>query len=100
MQPENLSGDDEIEWRAREDAQDGELFRLAAYTRLRLGELVRCVGKTSTPTHGAWLFNRAVSADVEGADQELASTLPSLADPAAEALKRLQARGDYTQPAA
>src|ERR1039458_4466084 len=36
--PANLS-DEEIAWRAREDAQDGELFRLAAYTGLRLGEL-------------------------------------------------------------
>jgi len=38
-QPSSLSTD-EIAWRAREDAQDGELFRLAAYTGLRLGELI------------------------------------------------------------
>src|SRR6202167_3021427 len=39
VQPHNLSAD-EITWRGREDAQDGELFRLAAYTGLRLGELI------------------------------------------------------------
>jgi hypothetical protein len=38
-QPANLEPD-EIAWRAREDAQDAELFRLASYTGLRLGELL------------------------------------------------------------
>jgi hypothetical protein len=36
LQPANLEPD-EIEERAREDAQDAELFRLASYTGLRLG---------------------------------------------------------------
>ena len=38
-QPADLDAG-EIEWRAREDAQDAELFRIAAFTGLRLGELL------------------------------------------------------------
>jgi integrase len=38
-QPKDLEPG-EVEWRACEDAQDAELFRLAAYTGLRLGELL------------------------------------------------------------
>jgi integrase len=44
---------EEIAWRRREDAQDAELFRLAAYTGLRLGELLALRGRTSTSSPGA-----------------------------------------------
>jgi len=56
---------DEIEWRAREDAQDGELFRIAAFTGLRLGELLAALGRRR-PRPAPLVVQRAVSAGVEG----------------------------------
>jgi hypothetical protein len=45
--PDHLDAE-EIAWRRREDLQDAELFRLAAYTGLRLASCSRCAGRTST----------------------------------------------------
>ncbi len=94
-QPANLS-DEEIEWRAREDAQDGELFRLAAYTGLRLGELIALRWEDIDFDTRRMVVHRAVSAGVEGSTKSWQARFLPLADPAAEALERLQARGDYT----
>jgi integrase len=44
---------DELEWRGWEDRQDAELYRFAAYTGMRLGELPPYVGATSTSTLAA-----------------------------------------------
>jgi integrase len=95
-QPENLSTD-EIEWRAREDAQDGELFRLAAYTGLRLGELVALRWEDIDFDTRRMVVHRAVSAGIEGPTKSWQARFLPLADPAAEALERLKARGDYTE---
>jgi integrase len=94
-QPANLSAE-EIEWRAREDAQDGELFRLAAYTGLRLGELIALRWEDVDFDTRRMVVHRAVSAGVEGPTKSWQARFLPLADPAAEALERLQARGDYT----
>ncbi len=95
QQPSSLSTV-EISWRAREDAQDGELFRLAAYTGLRLGELVALRWEDVDFDTRRMVVHRAVSAGVEGPTKSWQARFLPLADPAAEALERLQARGDYT----
>ncbi|MGA2163091.1 MAG: site-specific integrase, partial [Solirubrobacteraceae bacterium] len=95
VQPANL-GAEEITWRAREDAQDGELFRLAAYTGLRLGELIALRWEDVDFDTRRMVVHRAVSAGVEGPTKSWQARFLPIADPAAEALERLQARGDYT----
>jgi integrase len=95
QQPSNLSTD-EIAWRAREDAQDGELFRLAAYTGLRLGELIALRWEDINLDTRRMVVHRAVSAGIEGPTKSWQARFLPLADPAAEALERLQGRGDYT----
>lgn len=94
-QPKGL-GADEIEWRAREDAQDAELFRLAAYTGLRLGELIALRWEDIDLDTRRMVVHRAVSAGVEGPTKSWQARFLPIADPAAEALTRLQPRGDYT----
>ncbi|MBA3808936.1 MAG: tyrosine-type recombinase/integrase [Solirubrobacterales bacterium] len=94
-QPANLSAD-EITWRAREDAQDGELFRLAAYTGLRLGELIVLRWEDVDLDARRTVVHRALSAGVEGPTKSWQARFLPLADPAAEALERLRVRGDYT----
>jgi integrase len=95
-QPQGL-GEDEVEWRAREDAQDAELFRLAAYTGLRLGELIALRWEDVDLDTRRMVVHRAVSAGVEGPTKSWQARFLPLADPAAEALTRLRARGDYTE---
>jgi integrase len=94
-QPASLSVD-EVAWRAREDAQDGELFRLAAYTGLRLGELIALRWEDVNLDTRRMVVHRAVSAGVEGPTKSWQARFLPLADPAAQALERLQVRGDYT----
>jgi integrase len=90
-------GADEIAWRAREDAQDAELFRLAAYTGLRLGELIALRWEDIDLDARRMIVRRAVSAGVEGPTKSWQARFLPLADPAADALRRLQAREDYTK---
>lgn len=79
-QPSNLSTD-EIAWRAREDAQDGELFRLAAYTGLRLGELIALRWEDVDFDTRRMVVHRAVSAGVEGPTKSWQARFLPLADP-------------------
>ena len=95
-QPPDLEPD-EISWRAHEDAQDAELFRLATYTGLRLGELMALRWEDIDLTDRRLIVHRAVSAGVEGPTKSWAARFIPLADPAAEALARLSAREHYTQ---
>ena len=92
-QPANLSAE-EIEWRAREDAQDGELFRLAAYTGLRLGDLIALRWEDVDFDTRRMVVHRAVSAGVEGPTKSWQARFLPIAGPAAQALERLHARGD------
>jgi integrase len=94
-QPAHLTSE-EIAWRAREDAQDAELFRLAAYTGLRLGELLALRWEDIDLDRRRMIVHRSVSAGVEGPTKSWQARFIPLADPASEALERLQARGDYT----
>ena len=66
---------DEIEWRVREDAQDAELFRLAAFTGLRLGELLALRWSASDLVARRLIVQRAVSAGVGGSDEKLAGAV-------------------------
>jgi len=95
-QPADL-GPDEIEWRAREDAQDAELFRLAAFTGLRLGELLALRWEDADLDGRRLIVHRAVSAGVEGPTKSWQARFVPMADPAAAALERLRAREHYTQ---
>ena len=94
-QPKDLAAE-EIAWRAREDAQDAELFRLAAYTGLRLGELLALRWEDVNLDDRRMVVHRAVSAGVEGPTKSWQARFIPLADPAADALMRLRAREDYT----
>ena len=93
-QPRGLSTE-EIAWRAREDAQDGELFRLAGYTGLRFGELLALRWEDIDLDTRRLIVHRAVSANLEGPTKSWQARFLPIADPAAEALAHLQARGDY-----
>jgi integrase len=95
-QPADLDAG-EIEWRAREDAQDGELFRIAAFTGLRLGEVLAVRWEDVDLDMRRLVVQRAVSAGVEGPTKSWQARFLPMADPVAEALERLLARGDYTQ---
>lgn len=94
-QPKNLEPG-EIEWRAREDGQDAELFRLAAYTGLRLGELLALRWEDVDLEARRMIVHRAVSAGVEGPTKSWQARFIPLADLAAQALERLRAREHYT----
>jgi integrase len=87
----------EVQWRTREDAQDAELFRIAAFTGLRLGELLALRWEDVDVDGRRLVVHRAVSAGVEGPTKSWQARFLPLADPAAEAFLRLLARGHYTQ---
>ncbi|HEY2767936.1 MAG TPA: tyrosine-type recombinase/integrase [Solirubrobacteraceae bacterium] len=86
----------EVEWRAREDAQDAELFRLAGYTGLRFGELLALRWSDIDLDNRRMIVHRAISAEVEGPTKSWQARFIPLADPAVGALVRLRARNDYT----
>ena len=87
---------DEREWREWEDRQDAELYRVAAYTGLRMGELIALRWEDVDLDARRMIVHRAVSAGVEGPTKSWQARAVALADPAAMALARLASRGDYT----
>jgi integrase len=89
-------GPGEIEWRAWEDRQDGELYRVAAYTGMRLGELLALRWEDVDLKRRRVTVHRAVSAGIEGPTKSRQARSVPLADAAASALARLADRGDYT----
>jgi integrase len=94
--PAGALSDDEHEWRAWEDHQDAELYRVAAYTGMRLGELLALRWEDVDLTARRAIVHRAVSAGVEGPTKSWQARFIPLADNAAGALARLGERGDYT----
>ncbi len=94
--PAGALSDDEHEWRAWEDRQDAELYRVAAYTGMRLGELLALRWEDVDLTARRAIVHRAVSAGVEGPTKSWQARFIPLADNAAGALARLGERGDYT----
>lgn len=89
-------GPDEIACRCAEDAQDAELFRILAFTGMRLGEAMALRWSDVDLAHRRLIVQRARSAGVEGPTKGWQVRYVPLADPARDAFIRLQARGDFT----
>ena len=87
----------EAEWRAWEDRQDAELYRVAAYTGMRLGELLALRWEDVDLERRRVIIHRAVSAGFEGPTKSRQARSLPLADASAAALARLAERGDYTE---
>jgi integrase len=92
-------GEEEIAARARDDAQDAELVRVAAYAGLRRGELVALRWRDVDFTEQKILVRRALSgeAEVRSTKSRRPREVP-LPDQAAAALHRLRLRGEFTGP--
>jgi integrase len=91
--------EDEIEARAREDVHDPELVRVAAYAGLRRGELVALHWRDIDFVGRKLLIRRSLSGDTEvkSTKSRRVREVP-LPDQAADALKRLSRRGEFTGP--
>jgi integrase len=89
----------EIEARAREDVQDAELVRIAAYAGLRRGELVALHWRDVDFTGHKLVIRRSLSGDIEvkSTKSRRVREVP-LPDQAAVALERLSRRGEFTGP--
>jgi integrase len=92
-------GEGEIEARAREDVQDAELVRVAAYAGLRRGELVALHWRDVDFAGHKLVIRRSLSGDIEvkSTKSRRVREVP-LPDQAAVALKRLSRRGEFTGP--
>ena len=95
-QPAELDAD-EAAWRTWEDRQDAELYRVAAYTGMRLGELLALRWEDVDLQRRLVIVHRALSAGVEGPTKSRQARALPLADVAAAALARLADRADYTR---
>jgi integrase len=81
---------------AAEDAQDAELFRVLAYTGLRLGEAVALRWADVDFSARRLIVQRALSGDAETTTKAHRVRHVGLATAAAGALARLAGRGDFT----
>ena len=84
--------------RRTEDAQDAELYRIAAYTGLRLGELLALRWEDVHLNDRRLVVHRALSDRTEGPTKSWQARFLPIADPAAEAFVRLSGRVDFTSP--
>ena len=82
--------------RAEEDAQLGELLRVAAYTGLRMGELVALRWHDVRWSERVLVVERALSGDVEGTTKGRRIRYVPLGDQALGALDRLSRRANFT----
>ncbi|MGH2883683.1 MAG: tyrosine-type recombinase/integrase, partial [Solirubrobacteraceae bacterium] len=87
--------DSELAARAREDLQDALLYRIAAYTGLRLGELLALRWADVNLADRRLVVHRAFSDRVEGPTKGWQARFLPIADPAAEAFARLADRGEF-----
>jgi integrase len=87
--------DAELAARVREDVQDAELYRIAAYTGLRLGELLALRWDDVNLSDRRLVVHRAFSDRVEGPTKGWQARFLPIADPAAEAFARLAERGEF-----
>jgi integrase len=78
--------------------QDAELYRIAAYTGLRLGELLALRWEDVNLVDRRLVVHRAVSDRIEGPTKSWQARFVPLADSAAQAFGRLAERGDFTGP--
>jgi integrase len=82
--------------RQREDQQDADLYRIAAYTGLRLGELRALHWGDVDLTTRRVVVHRALSGRVQGPTKSWQTRYVPIADPAAGAFRRLAERVEYT----
>jgi integrase len=90
-------GKDEARERRLEDGQDADLYRVAAFTGLRLGELRTLRWGDMQFAQRRLIVHRAFSANVEGPTKSWQARYPPLSDGAADALDGLSHRGRYIQ---
>jgi hypothetical protein len=88
----------ELAARAREDLQDAELYRVAAYTGLRLGELLALRWADVNLADRRLVVHRAFSDRIEGPTKGWQARFLPIADPAAEAFARLAERDEFLGP--
>jgi len=81
--------------RADEDHQDADLFRIAAFTGLRLGELLALRWEDVHLDDRRLVVHRALSDRTEGPTKSWQARFLPMADPAAEAFARLAQREDF-----
>ena len=99
--PVGTSGEDELAARRREDSQDADLYRIAAYTGLRLGELLALRWEDVNLDLRRLVVHRAFSAGIEGPTKGWQARFVPISDRAADAFARLHtgatspARSDY-----
>jgi integrase len=79
-----------------EDAQLAELLRIAAYTGLRMGELVALRWRDVRWSERVLVVERALSGDVEGTTKGRRIRYVPLGDQALAALDRLSRRANFT----
>ena len=80
------------------DEQDGELVRVAAYTGLRLGELLALRWRDVDFKGSVLTISRAMSAGVETTTKNGRVRRVPLPAQASDALQRLRGRSDFTAP--
>ena len=83
--------------RALEDRQDAELYRVAAYTGLRLGELLALRWADVNLVDRRLVVHRAFSDRTEGPTKSWQARFIPIADPAAGAFARLAERREFTR---
>jgi integrase len=88
----------EIAARRSEDHQDAELYRVAAYTGLRLGELLALRWEDVLLADRRLVVHRAFSEGVEGPTKSWQARFLPIADGAAQAFARLAQREDFIAP--
>jgi len=92
-------GEHELAARRREDSQDADLYRIAAYTGLRLGELLVLRWGDVSLDLRRLVVHRALSAGIEGPTKGWQARFVPLSDSAADAFVRLRERGEFTSAA-
>lgn len=89
-------GEPELAARRRENNQDADLYRIAAYTGLRLGELLALRWEDVNLELRRLVVHRAFSAGIEGPTKGWQARFVPLSDGAADALVRLRERDEFT----
>ena len=96
LSPSRRVGSGELE--RFEDHRDGEAVRVAAYSGLRLGELLALRWRDVDWTGSALTISRSLSSGVEGTTKTGHVRRVPMADQAAAALDRLSQRDDFASP--
>ena len=87
--------DAELAARDAENRQDADLYRIAGFTGLRLGELRALRWADVNLVERRLVVHRAFSSGIEGPTKSWQARFIPIADPAAEAFARLSIRGEF-----